>query len=209
MSHFYHPLLQEGDMPIEELLALYNCVPPPLPSTSLPSQSKRSSRRARSGSAIQPENTPRVPDVVPPTTAIESASCSEPDAPSENTLASPDSKDTIVDKSNIDKAIRTGEKIETDQLDALPIETNADEMETDMKIESDKAEVVAKAESKPTDSVELNRDSEFTEMDEGDDDDDEEDESDLRKLYPETFKTNEPRLLRGKSECAGAPSITC
>lgn len=189
-------------MPIEELLALYNCVPPPLPSTLLPSQStsKRSSRRARSGSAIQPENTPRVPDVVPPSTAIESASCSEPDAPSKNTLVSPDSKDTIVEKSNIDKAIKTGEKIETDKLDAPPIEQTADEMETDVKIESDKVEVVAKAETKPTESVEFNRDSEFTEMDEGDDDDDEEDESDLRKLYPETFKTNEPRLLRGKSE---------
>lgn len=30
-------------------------------------------------------------------------------------------------------------------------------------------------------------------------DEDEEEESELKKLYPETYKTNEPRLLRGKS----------
>lgn len=67
-----------------------------------------------------------------------------------------------------------------------------------MKNVNEKVEAAAKVESKPMDSVEFSRESECTEMDEGDDDDEEEDESELRKLYPETFKTNEPRLLRGK-----------
>lgn len=31
-----------------------------------------------------------------------------------------------------------------------------------------------------------------------DDEESEEEESELKKLYPETYKTNEPRLLRGK-----------
>lgn len=31
-----------------------------------------------------------------------------------------------------------------------------------------------------------------------DEEESEEEESELKKLYPETYKTNEPRLLRGK-----------
>lgn len=198
-------------MPIEELLALYNCVPPPIPTTSLSSEStsKRSSRRARSSSAIQSENTPSVPDVLPPTTAIESASCSEHKSDASNKSISAgsdafvsDAKDTEQQQLNVDKAIRTSEKIDTHKLNATSIETKIEE--TEMKMESDKIEAVAKIESKSTESVKLNRENEFTEMDEDDDDDDEEDESELRKLYPETFKTNEPRLLRGKYSTAAS-----
>lgn len=36
----------------------------------------------------------------------------------------------------------------------------------------------------------------FSEDDESEEE--EEEESELKKLYPETYKTNEPRLLRGK-----------
>lgn len=100
-------------MPIEELLLLYNCVPPPMPMTSLSSDaaSKRSSRRARISAAIQPENTPSVPDVLPPTTAIESASCSEhkPDVSSKHTSAGPEAYVPVAEemekeKSNTDEA---------------------------------------------------------------------------------------------------------
>lgn len=193
-------------MPIEELLALYNCVPPPMPTTSLSSDStsKRSSRRARSSSAIQPENTPSVPDLLPPTTAIESAACSEQKSDvsskhnsTESVTYVPLAKETEQEKSNTDKAIKTSEKIEFESLDASWI-TTAYPDETKVKNENEKVEAVAKVESKPMESVELSRESECTEMDEGDDDDEEEDESELRILYPETFKTNEPRLLRGK-----------
>lgn len=189
-------------MPIEELLALYNCVPPSMPTTSLSSDSasKRGSRRARCSSAIQPENTPSVPDVLPPTTSIESASCSEhkPDVSNKRTSAGSEAHVAIAketEKLNTDKAIKNSEKIDLDVLET-PSNKMTVQDETKVKNEDEKLEAVAMVESKPMDSVEFSRESECTEMDEGDDDDVE--ESELRKLYPETFKTNEPRLLRGE-----------
>lgn len=107
------------------------------------------------------------------------------------------------EKSNTDKAIKTSEKVELDGLDTPSIKTTVQD-ETEVKNVNEKVEAVAKVESKPMDSVEFSRESECTEMDEGDDDEEEEDESELRKLYPETFKTNEPRLLRGKRRYAAA-----
>lgn len=194
-------------MPIEELLALYNCVPPPMPITSLSteSSSKRSSRRVRSTSAIHAENTPSVPDALPPSTAIESASCSQSKSDASTsrcpTGTGTDGIDAVAmeqEKSNTEHVKIEIEKIEMDVVEAStsPIKIPVDEV--DAKIKSDKVQTVAEDDAKRTESVELNRDSEFTEVDEGDDDDDEEDESELRKLYPETFKTNEPRLLRGE-----------
>lgn len=235
-------------MPIEELLALYNCVPPHMPSTSLSSEStsKRSSRRARSSSAIQPENTPSVPDPLPPSTEVESTSCSEQksDAPikiaSDETDADvPDAKSADQEKSSI--VTPNSEKIGIDTLDGPATKTTSEE--TQLKIDGpEEGRVPGECTTKPDRGDDGDRQSghslrdcppesktksclkcasdehtyrdcpqegdtfahaefaskELTEMDEGDDDDEEEDESELRKLYPETFKTNEPRILRGE-----------
>lgn len=202
-------------MPIEELLALYNCVPPPIPTTSNSSEStsKRGSRRARSSSAIQSDSALSTPSDASSSTVVLIGSTSivenKLNATSKIDLAGPEGdvpgvKDAEPEKSNIEKAMKT---IENNKLD-LPSIQASNKDETEMKIDSDKVEAVEMLESKETDSVEFNRESEFTEMDDGDDDDDEEDESELRKLYPETFKTNEPRLLRSKLGTTALPLPT-
>lgn len=251
-------ILQEGDMPIEELLALYNCVPPPLPTIS--GSSRRRSKTSQN-SGVDKTQMPPPASVEMPTKpiaeekegAVEQPNDPKPVAEEENSITQVESKaktdkpidenDTKSDDQQIAVKSKTSDTSKPDLSAAAETEgertkcskdedmaKTPDTKDAKLKTESkdissevkdeDQTEVENANQNKPSPVKSEEADSE-NEVDnessakkmsadeevsaaameddfDDDDDEEEEEESELRKLYPETYKTNEPRLLRGK-----------
>lgn len=157
-------------MPIEELLALYNCVSPavPMAASTTGSTTRRLSSRSR-GVRRASRRTP-------------SKDASEP-------------VDGAMQKENI-SANQTKEKDVKLAGDSVSLP----KVEPDTKIVEEKKKVVDELlEQKNADEVISGISDKVEETPASDDDDEVEEESDLRKLYPETYKNKDQRLLRGES----------
>ncbi|XP_055316853.1 mesoderm induction early response protein 1 isoform X2 [Sitodiplosis mosellana] len=273
-------LQKEGDMPIEELLALYNCVPPTIQTFSSSSGGKRRSKTSRNAgidkTLMPPPDTPKTstdtsssekakdeqsegaaiaetethtkteteketetttelqPDTKPESNIeLETQTKTKPstdatvneEKESNEENPSDESKhenDEEINTSKVDKVQPPESEIE-EETKGVSTETNSSDKENSSKHENESngsdhkesTDTVAhetkdddKDKKSQTDSIIKNEehskkanDAETIEetVDE-DDDESEEEESELKKLYPETYKPNEPRLLRANSQ---------
>lgn len=193
-------------MPIEELLALYNCLSsaPPTIATTTSSGTRRSSTRSRRAS--RPVPAPVAKETI---TAIEpKIEESETTPPKADVDAvkptSPARSDNEIVKIETKADVETAEK--SDKTETLEPSEKCEKLEKSDKIEKlEKSPLQAKElKIDPTNNnadeianVSIAKDVESIASDSDDEEDEEEEESELRKLYPETFKNKDQRLLRG------------
>lgn len=199
-------------MPIAELLALYNCSVPPVVLSTPGSSSKRStrSRGRRSSRLVAPTTNSK-------DTVIESKNelVAESKGKGEKMQIEEEKLKEIKKEKPISPAKKNSDNVKTETSengsDAIKQSDAVQGLETDSKKENapkaGKPEETKKknkaADDKSIEPMSVDDDlNGYVEEDEDEDDDDdeeeEEEESDLRKLYPETYKVKEKRLLRSE-----------
>lgn len=164
-------------MPIEELLALYNCVPPaPLGAATT---SRRLSSRSRSTRRASRR-----------TISKDASDAAIDDANQKENISANQDKDAKPIEA--DAKTLTKRDIVIYEVDAA-VEQNQKSADKIISAASDRIEQLADANHAKNDVSRIVLD----EDDEDDDDEEMEEESHLKKLYPETYKNKDQRLLRG------------
>ncbi|XP_031640179.1 mesoderm induction early response protein 1 [Contarinia nasturtii] len=247
-------LQKEGDMPIEELLALYNCVTPPI-HTFTPTGGKRKSKTSRNAGidkTLMPppdtmKNTPETStsdkakdeqseqrsaiaetetttEIKPNTdTPVKDEEIKEetPSEPSKNVKEEDESVEKVNEKDRGQSSMvvvveeveptKTEIKQESNEIscgnDKENNSKNDNQSKLDPKNSSDTNDRDEESDTKLDSTIikndeikKPNEDETVEETLDKDEEESEEEESELKKLYPETYKTNEPRLLRASSQ---------
>lgn len=204
-------------MPIEELLALYNCVSPPALHSTISSTNRRLSSRSRGGrrSSRQTSSKESAAENISKTPISD-----EVNEISQNTNVTTELNDESIraEKPSLPKIKNEAESVVDKEIAENAIESNEHKSnqnnnnceEVTVVPVTHAGDIVAVATNiNPPDNPKItkgsNRDRDLTrptaddvDDDDEDDEEEEEEESELRKLYPETYKNKDQRLLRGK-----------